>query len=61
LNLFGDTEDEGQKDRLLKKLQACADLYHDLLEDWREWKGATRIKNLDVRSVLIERIEKLLY
>jgi len=29
--------------------------------DWREWKGATRIKNLDVRAVLIERIEKLLY
>ena len=71
------TENEGEKERLFKELQdcvkkvnsnakvfcqkACANLYYDLLGDWKEWKEVTRIKNPDVRSVLIERIKKLLY
>ena len=71
------TEDEAERDRLLKELQACAqkvnpnsevfyqracaNLYHDLLGDWKEWKEVTRIKNQEVRSALLERIKKLLY
>ena len=71
------TENEGEKERLFKELQdcvkkvnsnakvfcqkACANLYYDLLGDWREWKEVTGIKNPDVRSALIERIKKLLY
>jgi hypothetical protein len=70
-------EDEEERDRLLKELQACAqkvnpgckvfcqracaNLYYDLLGDWREWKEVTKIKNPDVRWALIERIKKLLY
>ena len=71
------TEDEGERDRLFKELQtcaqkvdpnskvfyqkACANLYHELLGDWKEWKEVTKIKNPDIRSVLLERIKKLLY
>jgi hypothetical protein len=71
------TEEEGERDRLLKELQicaqkvnpgskvfyqrACANLYHDLLGDWKEWKEVTRIKNPDFRSALLARIKKLLY
>jgi len=71
------TEDEKEKDRLLGELQACiqkvnpqanvfcqkacANLYYDLLGDWRQWKEVTKIKNPDIRSGLIERIKKLLY
>jgi len=71
------TENEEEKDRLFNELQecvkkvnsdskvfcqkACANLYHDLLGDWREWKEVTKIKNPDIRSSLIERIKKLLY
>jgi hypothetical protein len=71
------TENEGEKDRLFRELQACAqkvnpdskifyqkactNLYHDLLGDWKEWKEVTKIKNPDVRSALMERIKKLLY
>jgi hypothetical protein len=71
------TEEEGERDRLLKELQACvqkvnpnskvfyqracANLYHDLLGDWKEWKEVTKIKNADVRPALLERIKKLLY
>jgi len=71
------TEDEGERDRLFRELQTCAqkvdpnpkvfcqractNLYLDLLGDWKEWKEVTRIKNPDVRPVLIERIKKLLY
>jgi hypothetical protein len=70
-------EDEGERDRILKELQncvqkinpdahifyqrACTNLYYDLLGDWREWKEVTPIKNLYIRSALIERIKKLLY
>ena len=71
------TENEEEKERLFEELhdcvkkvnsnakvfcqKACANLYHDLLGDWEEWKEVTRIKNLDVRPALIERIKKLLY
>jgi hypothetical protein len=71
------TEDEEEKDRLFKELQecikkinsdarvfcqkACANLYDDLLGDWKEWKEVTKIKNPDIRSVLLERIKRLLY
>ena len=71
------TEDEGERDRLFKELQtcvqkvnpdskvfyqrACANLYHDLLGDWRDWKEVTKIRNLDIRQNLLERIKKLLY
>jgi len=71
------TEDEGERDRLLKELQvcvqkvspnskvfyqrACANLYYELLGDWREWKEVTKVKNPNFRSTLIERIKKLLY
>jgi hypothetical protein len=71
------TEDEEERDRLLRELQtclqkvnpnseifyqrACASLYYDLLGDWRDWRKVTRIKNPDVRPTLLERIKKLLY
>jgi hypothetical protein len=70
-------EDKGEKDRLFQELQACvkkvnsdakvfcqkacANLYHDLLGDWKDWKEVTRIKNPNVRPILLERIKKLLY
>ena len=70
-------EDEEERDRILKELQACVEkvspnaevfyqractnLYYDLLGDWKDWKEVTRIKNPDVRPVLLERIKKLLY
>lgn len=71
------TEDDEEKDHLLKELQACvqkvnaegkvfcqkacANLYYDLLGDWKEWKEVTRIKNPEIRPALIDRIKKLLY
>jgi hypothetical protein len=70
-------EDEGERDRILKELQtcvqrvnpeakvfyqrACTNLYYDLLGDWRDWEEVTPIKNPHVRSVVLERIRKLLY
>lgn len=70
-------EEEGERDRILEELQACvrkvnpdakvfyqkacANLYYDLLGDWREWKEVTRIKNPKVRPILLERVRKLLY
>ena len=71
------TEDEGERDRLLEALRtcaqkvnpgskvfcqrACANLYDELLGDWKNWKEVTKIKNPGVRSILVERIRKLLY
>jgi hypothetical protein len=70
-------EEEGERDRILEELQACvrkvnpdakvfyqkacANLYYDLLGDWREWKEVTRIKNPKARPILLQRIRKLLY
>jgi hypothetical protein len=77
LVLMFHTEDEGERDRLLEELRACAqkvnpgsdvfcqractNLYYELLGDWKDWKEVTRIKNPGVRSILVERIRKLLY
>lgn len=71
------TEDEEERGRLLQELRtcvqrvnpkaevfyqrACTNLYYDLLGDWKDWKEVTRIKNPDVRPVLIQRIKRLLY
>jgi len=71
------TEDEGERDRLFEELRvcaqkvnteskvfyqrACANLYDDLLGDWRDWEEVTRVKNPNVRPMLIERIRRLLY
>jgi hypothetical protein len=32
-----------------------------LLEDWKEWREVTRIKNPDLKPILSEPIKKLLY
>ncbi len=71
------TEDEGERDRLFGELEicsrkvnpgtsifyqrACTDLYYDLLGDWKEWKEVTKVKNPEIRLVLLERVRKLLY
>ena len=71
------TEDIEERDRLLEDLRvcvqkvapnarvfyqrACANLYHDLLGDWRTWEKVTRVKNGEIRPMLLERIRKLLY
>ncbi len=71
------TGDEGERDRIIEELRlcahrvnpqarvfhqrACADLYYELLGDWREWKEITKIKNPHLRPVLLEKIRKLLY
>jgi hypothetical protein len=71
------TEDEGERDRLLGELRACAEkvnpessvfyqractnLYDELLGDWKSWSRVTRVRNPEVRPMLIERIKKLLY
>ncbi len=71
------TEDEKEKDRLFKELQtciqkvnpeasvfcqkACANLYYELLGDWKNWREVTKVKNPEVRAALIEKIKKLLY
>lgn len=71
------TEDEKEKERLLQELEvcvqkvnpegrvfcqkACANIFYDLLGDWREWREITPIKNPSVRTSLIEKIKKLLY
>jgi hypothetical protein len=71
------TEDEGERDRLFRELEtcsrkvnpharvfyqkACANLYYDLLGDWKEWKEVTRVQNAEVRPILLDRVRKLLY
>ncbi len=70
-------EEEEERDRILKELRlcaqkvnpsskvfyqrACANLYYELLGDWKEWKQVTPIKNPEVKPILLERIKKLLY
>ena len=48
VNLLGDTKGVGERDLILKELQACATFYHSLLGDWKEWKEVTKIKNPDL-------------
>ena len=70
-------EDEAEKDRLLEELRisarkvnpeaqvfcqkACANLYYELLGNWKDWKEVTKIKNPQARAVIMERIKKSLY
>ncbi len=77
LVLMFHTEDEGERDRLFGELRACAEkvdsessvfyqracanLYDELLGDWKSWKEVTRVKNPEIRPILLERIKKLLY
>ena len=55
------TEEEGERDPLLKELQACVNLYYELWGDRKEWREVTKIKNPDVRPALLERVKRLLY
>jgi len=71
------TENEKEKDLLYDKLKmcaanidpqpqvlfhkACADLYHELFGDWRQWNETAVIKNPDMVKPTIERIRKVLY
>ncbi|MCX5813983.1 MAG: hypothetical protein NT178_15760 [Proteobacteria bacterium] len=71
------TENEKEKDLLYNKLKACAaqmnpqpqvlyhkacaDLYHELLGDWRQWSETETIKNPDMIKSIVERIRKVLY
>jgi hypothetical protein len=41
--------------------RACAELYHDLLGDWREWGEFQRIQRPELVKPVIERIRKVLY
>ena len=41
--------------------RACAELYHDLLGDWRRWKETETVKRPELVDVLLERIRKMLY
>jgi hypothetical protein len=71
------TEEEKERDRLFEELRACveevnprakvfcqracANLYHDLLGDWRSWKETTPIENPSYRPIVMEKIRRLLY
>jgi hypothetical protein len=71
------TENETEKDLLHNALKecaaglepqpqviyhkACADLYHELLGNWRQWSETAVIKNLDMVKPIVERIRKVLY
>ena len=70
-------EDEAVRDRLYEKARACAgqthpgsmvsyhracaDLYHALLGDWRQWREVEPIKHPEMAGVIIEKIRKALY
>ena len=41
--------------------RACAELYHDLLGDWRCWKETETVKKPELVNGLLERIRKMLY
>jgi len=70
-------ESEDEKDRLFASLCACAskidplfpvsfhrgcaELHHDLLGDWREWKEVQAVKDPRMRAVVLDRIRKMLF
>ncbi len=70
-------ESEEEKDRLVKAVENCADrmspqspvtyhrgcaeLYHDLLGDWREWKEVEPVKDPKMAEVVLARIRKMLF
>lgn len=41
--------------------KACADLYHELLGNWRQWKETAIIKNPAMVKPIVERIRRVLY
>ncbi len=41
--------------------KACADLYHELLGDWRQWSRTATVKNPAMIKPIIDRIRKVLY
>ncbi len=41
--------------------RACAELYHDLLGDWRNWKETEPVKRPELAEPLLGRIRKMLY
>jgi len=41
--------------------KACADLYHELLGNWRQWSKTATIKNPAMVKPIVERIRKVLY
>jgi hypothetical protein len=41
--------------------RACAELYHDLLGDWRDWKETESVKRPELAGPLLEKIRKMLY
>ena len=41
--------------------RACAELYHDLLGDWRHWKETETVKRPELVNALLEKIRKMLY
>jgi hypothetical protein len=71
------TENETDKDLLYNALKACAaqikpapqviyhkacaDLYHELLGNWRQWSETTTIKNPAMVKPIVERIRRVLY
>jgi hypothetical protein len=70
-------ESEAERDRLFEKVKACAltvrpgspvsyhrgcaELYHELLGDWREWRERESVKDPGVADVVLERIKKMLF
>jgi len=70
-------EDELEKDRLMEELKicvenagvwalitshkGCAELYHGLFGDWREWKRISTIKNPNIIPDILNRIREMLY
>lgn len=71
------TEDENEMDRIVKEVRictekvhrgsivfshkACAELYHDLLGDWRLWSEVETVKRPELIDGILERIRKMLY
>jgi hypothetical protein len=41
--------------------RACAELYHELLGDWKEWKETETIKRPEMVKPIIERIRNVLF
>ncbi len=41
--------------------RACAELYHDLLGDWRRWRETQPVKRPELAGALLEKIRKMLY
>jgi hypothetical protein len=70
-------DDEAERQRLFAELKtcagavnaratvsyhrACAELYHDILGDWRTWKETETLKRPELAGFLLEKIRKMLY